>query len=102
MIYLIIILISLIAIYLILLFSSKNKNNIITGSVEEITKNYILIKSYDQKYFVQVTDETNFNGISWSDIKVDQTISIEYMDLITTSKYHQTFGKSIFFFNKST
>ena len=98
MIYLIIILISLITIitiYVFILTNKKNRENFIIGIVDEVTKNYILINANGQKYFVQLTEETDFNGVSWSNINTNQTVSIEHTDLITTSTYYQTFGKKV-------
>ncbi len=95
MLYFLFVLLSLITIHLILLFTKRASKKIIIGEVEEINKNFILIKSNDSMYFVQVTKETYFDGASWKDIKPSQNLSIEHTDLIPTSNHYQTFGKKI-------
>ncbi len=95
MLYFFFILLSLITIYLFLLFTKRTRKNIITGEVEEVNKNFILIKSNNNIYFIQVTNETYFDGASWKDIKPSQNLSIEHTDLIPTSNHYQTFGKKI-------
>jgi len=95
MLYFLFIFLLLITIYFILLFNKKISKNIITGEVEEVNKNFILIKSNNSIYFVQVTKETYFDGASWKDIKPSQNLSIEHTDLIATSNHYQTFGKKI-------
>lgn len=95
MLYFLFILLLLITVYLIILFAKKTSKNIITGEVEEVNKNFILIKSNNSIYFIQVTKETYFDGASWKDIKPSQNLSIEHTDLIPTSNHYQTFGKKI-------
>src|SRR6056297_1960001 len=95
MLYFLFFILSLIIIYLILLFYKKNYKKTIVGIVEEVNKNFILVKSNDRIYFVQVTKETYFDGASWKDIKPSQNLSIEHTDLIATSNHYQTFGKKI-------
>ena len=95
MIYFLFFILSLILIYLILLFYKKTYKKIIIGEVEEVNENFMIIKSNNRVYFVQVTKETYFDGASWKDIKPSQNLSIEHTDLIATSNHYQTFGKKI-------
>ncbi|HKL43482.1 MAG TPA: hypothetical protein VJ962_12960 [Clostridia bacterium] len=95
MLYLIFIFLSLIIIYFRLSFTEKSSQNIIIGIVQEINCNFLLIKSSNNVYFVQITRETYFDGTSLKEIKPNQSICIEHTDLIMTSSNFQTFGKRI-------
>ena len=95
MLYFIFIFLILIILYFGLLFIKKSPPKEIIGEVAEVNKNFLLVKSQDKVYFVQVTKETCFHGTNWDDIKPSQKIRIEHTDVISAANHYQTFGKKI-------
>lgn len=95
MLYFIFIFSILIILYFGFLLLKKSPPEEIIGEVAEVNKNFLLVNSQDKVYFVQVTEETYFQGTKWDDIKPSQKIRIEHTDLISASNHYQTFGKKI-------